>query len=280
MAYLARLMDDKASEIFSAKKAAALSGLDQEGDLMSVLMRANMDASPEDRLPDDELIGQMSTLAFAGTDTTTSAMTRVIDLLSRHLDVQEKLRTEIVSAQNGGDLTYDALMALPYLDAVCRETLRLYPPATFVYREAMKDAVLPLSKPIHSLDGSVLDKLIVPKGTTLILGIRSCNLNRDIWGPDAKEWKPERWSRPLPETVRNAKVPGVYSHMMTFLGGGRACIGFKFSQLEMKVFLSVLLSSFRFTRSRHIHWKISTFNYPTAGPDSTMPEMPVQVESL
>ncbi|THH27738.1 hypothetical protein EUX98_g6458 [Antrodiella citrinella] len=261
VATLSSIMDDKTKEIFFAKEAAIRDGSNIEGDgsdIMSVLMRTNMEANPEDQLPKEELIAQMSTLAFAGTDTTTSAIAQVVDLLSKHTDVQEKLRSELVTALDGGDLGYDALMALP----------------------AMKAAVLPLSKPIQGVDGTVIDKIVIPKGTTLILGVRGCNLNRDIWGPDAREWKPERWLSPLPETVKSAKVPGVYSHMMTFLGGGRACVGFKFSQLEMKVVLSVLLSSFRFTRSRDIYWNIATFNYPTASRDSTVPEMPVHVEAL
>jgi len=44
---------------------------------------------------------------------------------------------------------------------------------------------------------------------------------------------PERWLAPLPKTVTDAHIPAVYSTVMTFLGGGRACIGFKFSELEI-----------------------------------------------
>ncbi|KAH8099585.1 cytochrome P450 [Cristinia sonorae] len=290
MARLARVMDDKAKEIFRLKSVALMDDrtanrTDQS--IMSVLMRANMAASPEDRLPEDELIGQMSTLAFAGTDTTTSAIAQIIDLLSRHPDVQERLRRETTAARDrwhgatgSDDLTYDALMSLPYLDAVCRETLRLYPPATFVYRETGKDTTLPLSKPIRGVDGTLLHEIIVPKGTTILLGIRGCNLNRDIWGPDAREWRPERWLSPLPESLKNAKIPGVYSNIMTFLGGGRSCIGFKFSQLEMKVLLFTLVTLFRFKQSRQIYWNLCTFVYPTAGPDSSTQEMPVIVEPL
>lgn len=59
-------------------------------------------------------------------DTTSSALARVLQLLSIHPDAQEKLRAEICDAQKDGQLTYDQLVSLPYLDAVCRETLRLY----------------------------------------------------------------------------------------------------------------------------------------------------------
>ena len=58
-------------------------------------------------------------------DTTSGALARVLHLLSTHADVQSKLRQEIVNARSRGNLDYDELVGLPYLDAVCRETLRL-----------------------------------------------------------------------------------------------------------------------------------------------------------
>ena len=63
-------------------------------------------------------------------DTTSNAMSRILHLLAQHPDVQERLRREVVQARTtaGGDLDYDQLHALSYLDAVCRETLRLYVP--------------------------------------------------------------------------------------------------------------------------------------------------------
>ena len=60
-------------------------------------------------------------------DTTSNALSRIIHLLAQHPEVQEKARREVIEARTaaGGDLNYDQLHALPYLDAVCRETLRL-----------------------------------------------------------------------------------------------------------------------------------------------------------
>ena len=68
----------------------------------------------------------MTTLTFAAMDTTSGALCRVLHLLAEHPDVQTKLRQEIVAARTlHGEPEYDDLVALPYLDAVCRETLRL-----------------------------------------------------------------------------------------------------------------------------------------------------------
>ena len=59
-------------------------------------------------------------------ESTSNTLARIIHLLATHQDVQDKLRQEIVEARSHhGNLGYDELVALPYLDAVCRETLRL-----------------------------------------------------------------------------------------------------------------------------------------------------------
>ena len=63
-------------------------------------------------------------LTLAAMDTTTSALSRALQLLSEHQDIQERLRVEVMQARDGRDLQYDELVQLPLLDAVCRETLR------------------------------------------------------------------------------------------------------------------------------------------------------------
>ena len=68
------------------------------------------------------------TFTFAGTDTTSNALARILHLLCLYPGAQDKLRAELLAARaehDGEDLEYDELVALPYLDAVCRETLRL-----------------------------------------------------------------------------------------------------------------------------------------------------------
>lgn len=67
------------------------------------------------------------TFIVAGVDTTSNAMSHVLDMLCGHPEVQERLRNEILAArdQYGKEIPYDEITQLPYLDAVCRETLRL-----------------------------------------------------------------------------------------------------------------------------------------------------------
>lgn len=64
---------------------------------------------------------------YASVETTPNMTSRVLHVLALHPDVQEKLRQEIVAAWDGSDeLPCDRIMELPFLDAVYRETLRLY----------------------------------------------------------------------------------------------------------------------------------------------------------
>ena len=68
------------------------------------------------------------TLTFAATDTTSSALSRALHMLAQHKDAQDRLREEVRNARqnnNGQDLDWNELDSLPYLDAVCKETLRL-----------------------------------------------------------------------------------------------------------------------------------------------------------
>ncbi|EMD37251.1 hypothetical protein CERSUDRAFT_113894 [Gelatoporia subvermispora B] len=278
-------IDAKCTEIFRGRKAALERGdggmthqIAEGKDLLSILMNANMNADAGERVPDQEVIGHMNALVFAAMDTTSNALSKTMNLLAEHPEVQRRLRKELVEASLDGDIPYDELVRLPYLDAVCRETLRVFPFAMLLARDTCKDMVLPLSKPIRGEDGRMLSEIPVPKGTVVQIGVQGSNMNKALWGKDALEWKPERWINGLPAAVEEAKIPGVYSHLMTFLGGGRSCIGFKFSQIEMKAVLAILLPVFTFELPKDsIMWNIAAVNYPTMGKEATKPCMRLKI---
>ncbi|CAA7266959.1 unnamed protein product [Cyclocybe aegerita] len=274
-------------EIYEAKKQALEQGdaalAAQSGggkDIITNLMKANLRTSDDDKLSEKEILGQITSLTFAATDTTSSALCRTIHLLSIHKDVQKRLREEIRSARDsagGEDLSYDTFMSLPYLDAICKETLRLYPPIATFMRNARQDAILPLSAPIKGIDGTDFHEIHVPKGTDVFVSVISSNRNPQVWGPDAYEWNPERWLQPLPESVLNARIPGVLPHLLTFFAGGRSCIGFKFAQLEMKVVLTLLVEGFEFSPSvdKDIVWQMTSITTPNLDFESTVPTLPI-----
>ncbi|KAI0333049.1 cytochrome P450 [Cubamyces sp. BRFM 1775] len=288
MLHISRTIEQRSKEIIGEKKMALMKGDDElkhkvgEGkDLMSILLKANMLAAEEERLTDEELVAQMSIFILAGMDTTANALTRTLQVLAQNPEVQERLRSELADARNGNDISYDALDRLTYLDAVCRETLRLYSPVNVIGRAASKDMSLPLLNPVVAKDGTIMNSVPVPTGTWVLANIQASNCSRALWGPDAYEWKPERWLQPAPHTLEDARIPGVYSHLMTFSGGSRSCIGFKFSQLEMKVVLSLLVSSFKFELTdKPISWNTSGVSYPTMSEDSDKPEMLLKVTKI
>lgn len=288
---LVDIMTQTSIDIFEEKKTAmkqgdeALEKLAGHGkDIISILLKANMSASAEDKLPDSELLGQMTTLTFAAMDTTSNALSRILHLLTEHQDVQDRLRQELVDAQREhGELQHDELVNLPFLDAICRETMRLYPPVPMLLRQARQDAMLPVSKPVIGVDGKEINEVFVPKGTKIFISTLASNCNPELWGSDSYEWKPERWLSPLPDALVKAKIPGVYSHLMTFLGGGRACIGFKFSQLEMKVVLAVLIPKFKFEKGtdKPIYWLMNGIAQPVIDEGGNLkPQLPLRVTAL
>ena len=80
-------------------------------------------------------------------------------------------------------------------------------------RRAIKDTVVPLSEPVRGVDGRLIKEIPVPKGSVVVLNLRACNTYKALWGEDTHEWKPERWLRPLPRAVEEARIPGIYANL-------------------------------------------------------------------
>lgn len=85
------------------------------------------------------------------------------------------------------------MSGLTYLDAVLRETLRLYCPATDVTKKATKKAdVVPLSKPVVGRDGKMLNEVVIERGVEVFISIVNLNRSKEIWGEDAHEFRSVR----------------------------------------------------------------------------------------
>ncbi|KAF5983164.1 cytochrome P450 monooxygenase / cytochrome P450 monooxygenase [Fusarium bulbicola] len=180
---------------------------------------------------DEGLVDTMMTFLAAGHETSAAALTWTIFLLAKNHDIQDHLRQEI--RQNVDGLTDDVdakkLDSLPYLHAVCQESLRLYAPIPFTVRDALKDT-------------QILGTF-VPKGTMVILCPWAINRAHELWGPDADDFNPERWMAP-----GQAKSGGAKSNyaFLTFLHGPRGCIGQKFSLAELMALTCALVGRYRF----------------------------------
>ncbi|GLB35567.1 putative cytochrome p450 [Lyophyllum shimeji] len=213
-------------------------------DLLSLLVRSNMDTDlpPHQRMSDQDVLDQVPTFLVAGHETTSTGTTWALFALAQEKAIQDRLREELLAVDTDTP-TMDELNALPYLDMVVRETMRLHAPVPTSMREAVRDDIIPLSKPFTDRKGVVHDTIKVRKGQALHIPIVVVNREKSIWGEDAMEFNPERW-KSIPQAA--GTIPGVWGNMLTFLGGPRACIGYRFSLVEMKALLFTLLRAFEF----------------------------------
>ncbi|KAJ7745809.1 cytochrome P450 [Mycena maculata] len=238
-----------ASQIVSESKAAIKVSEGQkiltgQKDLLSVLLKSNLSADlPESqRLSDAEVISQIPTFFLAGHETTSSAVSWALHALSLYPALQSKLRDELftISTENP---TMEELNSLTYLESVVREVMRVHSPVKFVDRVATRDDVLPLAKPYIDKQGRAHDNIPIRKGQIMYISLPAVNRDKDIWGDDAEEFKPERWEN-IPEAVQ--QIPGVWANVLSFLGGPHNCIGYRFSLAEIKVLLFTLIRAFEF----------------------------------
>ncbi|KAJ7106872.1 cytochrome P450 [Mycena crocata] len=211
--------------------------------LLVMILVPTPELIPESRrLSDEEVIAQVPTFLVAGHETTSTSVTWALFALTQHPVAQKRLRDELFSISTD-EPTMDELNSLPFLECFVREVLRLYAPVVMAGRMAVRDDVIPLATPVTDIHGNVHQSIRIRKGDELRIPITALNCDTDIWGPDAMEFVPERWEATTP--ISNT-IPGAWGQMLTFLGGTRACIGFKFSLVETKAMLFTLVRAFEF----------------------------------
>ncbi|KZP09388.1 cytochrome P450 [Athelia psychrophila] len=228
-------------------RAAAAAGDTGDGgrDLLSLLVKANTDpALPADqRMADSDVLAQVPTFLVAGHETTRTATTWALFALTQSPDVQFLLRDELLAADLGESPSMDDLNGLPYLDRVVREVLRLHSPIPRTVRVAKSTDEIPCATAWVDEKGVERRTIRVTKGDWIAIPIRALNRSKAVWGEDALEFKPERWEK-VPEGAMH--VPGIWGHQLSFLAGPRACIGYRFSLVEIKALLYTLVRAFEF----------------------------------
>ncbi|KAH9005440.1 cytochrome P450 [Lactarius hatsudake] len=244
------------SQLIQDKKAAVLAELSSDAsgvvekrdvqghDLLSLLIKSNIasDIPESKRMSDEEILSQLPTFLIAGHETSSTAIACALFALSYHPVVQTTLRAELRTFPTDMP-TMDQLNALPYLEGVVREVLRLNAPVSATQRIAMHDVEIPLRKPFKDNRGLVQSSIRLSKGDTVTIPIRLLNRSTEIWGEDANEFRPERWES-VPEAAH--ALPSVYGHLLTFIAGTHACIGYRFSVVEIKAILFTLVRAFEF----------------------------------
>ncbi|WVQ81299.1 hypothetical protein IAT38_003422 [Cryptococcus sp. DSM 104549] len=261
-------------------------------DLLSILIQANMTPGlrPDQRLSDSVVLAQITTFMSAGHETSSTALTWTLYNLARHPDAQARLREELLNVPDDRP-TLEQLQALPYLDAVVREVLRLYPPVPGTVRQATEDCVIPLGTPVQGRDGKMMESVRVQRGTHLYIPILNINTDPLIWGPTAHTFDPSRFlppsptSPPTPSTpLKEAQIPGIWGHLLTFLGGTRNCIGYRFALAEIKAILFVLIRGLEFAELGSkpvVEQKVSVVMRPrVVGEEAAGLQMPLMVKPL
>ncbi|KAJ7504760.1 cytochrome P450 [Mycena galericulata] len=191
-----------------------------------------------------ELTEQIRILLVAGQDPTSVLLAWSLYWLAATPDFQTKLRQEIqTTKENAGDeeLDYDSM---PLLNALLKETLRFHPPVPITERIANEDSVLPLADEIVTCDGRHISQLPVKKGQAIMIAIASYHRLEALWGADAHRFDPSRW---LEGSPCKGNALGPYGHLLSFLGGPRVCLGWRFGVVEAQAILSELVASFAFT---------------------------------
>lgn len=205
-------------------------------DLLTLLVKSNMNEKEGQQMSDEDVVAQVPTFLIAGHETSSTATTWTLFALTQHPDIQRKLREELLGVSTDTP-TMDELNSLPYLDAVVRETLRVHPPVPSTTRMAARDTVLPLKEPVNGKD-----YVEIRKDQTIFISIVALNRSKKLWGNDAAEFNPDRWLNGSVDT----SLPGLWGNMMTFFGGARSCIGYRFALVEIKALLFTLVRAFEF----------------------------------
>ncbi|KAF9934596.1 hypothetical protein FBU30_001360 [Linnemannia zychae] len=201
---------------------------------------------------------------FAGHETTSAALSWTFYQLACHPEIQTRLRDEVRQLYNGKENapSYDELNSLPYLNAVIRESLRLWSPIPLNLRVSVEDDYLPR--------GKGLPPLFVPAGTNLQISMFILQRDPKIWGADSLSFSPDRWlssEHPCPPYL-----PPNGLCYFPFYHGKRSCVGNKVATLEMKIHIANLISTFEFVptpelkeKQCEIDWKWSVSLKPCPG---------------
>ncbi|KDR78034.1 hypothetical protein GALMADRAFT_64763 [Galerina marginata CBS 339.88] len=188
------------------------------------------------RVTDDPIVlkDEILNIMIAGRDTTASTLTFIIYFLSIYPAVLARLREEIIDkVGHSRRPDYDDIRDMKYLRAVINETLRLYPIVPFNVRESVDASTWASDNPNER-------PYFIPANTRTCYSVFMMHRRKDLWGPDAEEFDPDRF---LDERLKKylSKNPFIF---LPFNAGPRICLGQQFAYNEMSFMIIRLLQTF------------------------------------
>ncbi|KAE8736381.1 11-oxo-beta-amyrin 30-oxidase [Hibiscus syriacus] len=208
---------------------------EHKDDLLGLLLKSNLEQvqannNSEAGMSMQDVIEECKLFYFAGQETTSNLLTWTMIVLSMHPEWQDRAREEVfrVFRNNNTPPNYDDLNRLKIVNMILLEVLRLYP-STSLIRSTNKE--------------TKLGDLCLPTGVQLFIPLHLVHRDKEQWGDDVMEFKPERFSDGKFETT-NDKLS-----YYPFGWGPRVCVGQNFAMLESKLAMAKILHNFSFELS-------------------------------
>ncbi|VVA18911.1 PREDICTED: cytochrome P450 [Prunus dulcis] len=221
--------------IINKREEAMKLGEASKHDLLGLLMESNLKEIREhgnDRntgMSLEDVIEECKLFYLAGQETTSVLLVWAMVLLSQNQNWQARAREEVLQIFESNPPTYDTLSHLKVVTMVLLEVLRLYPAAVELLRTSRKK--------------TQLGKFSLPAGVDVSIHIMLAHHDKELWGEDADEFKPERFSEGVAKATENQFA------YFPFGAGPRICTRQNFAMLEAKLALSLILQHFTFELS-------------------------------
>ncbi|MFS7980282.1 putative 11-oxo-beta-amyrin 30-oxidase [Helianthus anomalus] len=200
-----------------------------EEDLLSLLLKSTKITNGDSGMSVDEAIAECKAFYFAGQESSSNLLVWTMILLSQHQTWQAKAREDVHRVFKHNKPSYEGLSQLKVVTMILYEVLRLYSPATIFTRITYSE--------------TKLGDLTIPAGVQFLLPVIFVHHDRELWGEDAKEFNPERFSEGIAKATNNKLA------FFPFSWGPRICIGNNFALMEAKLAISTILQNFSFELS-------------------------------